>query len=285
MKSNITELVRGVSSLVTLPDVFIRINQLVEDPDSTTADIAKVISQDPSFSIRLLRVANSPFYGFPSAVDSISNAVSIIGTNQIRNMALATSVASTFDGLPNDLVSMEHFWKHSLYCALAARILAKQARSYDPDVMFTAALLHDIGELIIFNRLPENAKDALLMVLESGDEIPVYRAEQKIIGFDHAQVGGELAREWKLPNMLEECIEFHHNIRAAQRFPREVALVHIANVIALMSELGTLSTEDVSPIDPLAWSIVGLNADEAIQVTVDEARTAIIEAEELFLGK
>jgi putative nucleotidyltransferase with HDIG domain len=285
MNTKITELVQGVGGLVTLPDVFIRINQLVEDPNSTTAEIAKAIGQDPSFTVRLLRVANSSFYGLSSSIDTVSKAVSVIGTSQIRSLALATSVASSFDGLPNTLVSMEHFWRHSLYCALIARILAKQARKCDPDAVFTAALLHDIGELVIFNRLPQQAKDALLLVLDSADELPIYQAEQQIMGFDHAQVGGELSRQWKLPPMLEECIEFHHDVPSAQRFPREVALVHIANILALMAEIHTLDPGDVSPIDPRAWEIVGLDADEVMQATVAEAQAEIAEAEQLFLGK
>lgn len=285
MKTNIAELVRGVGSLVTLPDVFIRINRLVEDPNSAMADIARVAGQDPSFTVRLLRVANSSFYGFSSTVDTVQKAVSIIGTSQIRNLALATSVASAFEGLPNTLVSMENFWRHSLYCALAARILAKQARKCDPDALFTAALLHDIGGLVIFNRLPQQAKEALLLVLDSADELPVYQAERQVMGFDHAQVGGELARQWKLPKMLEECIEYHHDIWSAAHFPREVALVHIANILALMAEVQTLDPADVSPIDPRAWEIAGLDAGEAIQSAVGEAQEAIAEAEKLFLGK
>lgn len=284
MKADISELVRGVGELVTLPDVFIRINQLVSDPDSSIADIAQVISQDPSFTVRLLRVANSSFYGFQSTIDTVPKAVSIIGTSQIRSLALATSVARSFEGLPNSLVSMENFWKHSLYCALAARILARQVRPCDPDAVFTAALLHDIGELVIFNRLPQQAKEALLLVLDSADELPVYLAEQQILGFDHAQVGGELARQWKLPPMLEECIEFHHNIRTNLKHPREVALVHIANILALMAEVRTLDLKDVSPIDPLAWEIIGLDAAEAIQETVSAAQEEIAEAEALFIG-
>lgn len=284
MKTNIAELVRGVGGLVTLPDVFVRISQLVENPDSSTADIAKAVSQDPSFTVRLLRVANSSFYGLSSTVDTVPKAVAIIGTSQIRSLALATSVASSFDGLPNTLVSMEHFWRHSLYCALAARILAKKAGRCDADAVFTAALLHDIGELVIFNRLPEQAKEALLLVLDSADELPVYRAEQQIMGCDHAQVGGELARQWKLPPLLEECIEYHHSPRSDLRFAREVALVHIANICALMAEVQTLNPADVSPVDSGAWEIAGLD-EEVMQSTVQEAQQEIAEAERLFLGR
>ena len=283
MKTNAIELVRDVGGLVTLPNVFIRINQLVEDPNSSIADIAKAVSQDPSFTVRLLRVANSSFYGFSSTIDTVTKAVSVIGTSQVRNLALSMSVASSFAGLPNNLVSMANFWRHSLYCALVARIMARQAGRCDPEAMFTAGLLHDIGELVIFNRLPEQAKESLLLVMDNMDELPVYQAEQQIIGFDHAQVGGELARQWNLPPLLAECIAYHHYIGEAQRYPRETALVHLANILAMMAELDTLEPGDVSPVDPRAWEITGL-AETVIELVVREAQEEIVEAEKLFLG-
>lgn len=285
MKPTIIELVQSVDGLVTLPDVFVRINQLVENPNSSIADIVKVINLDPGFSIRLLRVANSSFYGFSSSIDTISKAVSVIGTSQIRNLALSTAVASSFAGLPNTLVSMENFWRHSLFCGLAARKLAMLTGKCDAEAVFTAGLLHDIGELVIFNRQPELAKEALLRVLDSGDVVPMYQAEQQTMGFNHAQVGAELARHWNLPSMLEECIAYHHDIQAAKRYPRETAIVHIANIFALMAEIQTLEPADVEPVDVTAWAITGLSEADAIAAVVHETQLEIIEAEKLFFGK
>lgn len=279
------ELVKGVGGLVSLPDVFIRINQQVEDPDSSLDDIVRVVSQDPSFTVRLLRVANSPFYGFSSAIETVARAVTLIGANQVRNLALSTSVAKTFAGLPNELVSMDNFWHHSLYCALAARILARRAGGrMDPEAMFTAGMLHDIGELVIFNRLPEQAKEALELVLDSGDEMPVHLAERQVMGMDHAQVGGELARQWNLPPLLCDCIEFHHDIGSARHCPRETAIVHIANVIALMAEVDTLDPADVEPVDSAAWEIAGMKAAETVEPVMREAQAELVEAKKVFLG-
>ena len=280
----IVELVRGVEGLVTLSHVFVRINQLIDDPDSSMADIAKAVSQDPSFTVRLLRVANSSFYGFSSSIDTVDKAVSVIGTSRIRSLALSMSVASSFAGLPNDLVSMDNFWRHSLYCAVIARILARRAGKCDPEAVFTAGLLHDIGELVIFNRLPEQAKEALLHVLDSVDDLPVFEAERQAMGFDHAQVGAELARQWNLPPLLTECIGCHHAIGEAQNYPREVALVHLANILAQMAEIDTLNLEDVSPADPDAWSIGGIDSGaDIVEEVVREAQEEIVELEELFI--
>jgi putative nucleotidyltransferase with HDIG domain len=284
MAISASDLVKDIGGLVTLPDVYLRINQLVEDSNSTTEDIARVVSRDPSFTVRLLRVANSALYGRSSTIDTVSRAVTLIGTLQIRSLALSMSVANSFSGLPNELVSMENFWRHSLLCALASRHLAKEARRCDPEALFTAGLLHDIGELVIFNRLPEQAKEALLIVLDSQDEVPIYQAERQVMGFDHSEVGGELARLWKLPPLLEDCIAHHHGIANATQFPRETALVHLANIIALMAELDTLDPDDVSPIDPQAWEITGLT-EESVEPAVRQAQEEIIEAEKLFLNK
>lgn len=278
------ELVNGVGGLITLPDVFIRINRLIEDPESTLDDIVRVASQDPSFTVRLLQVANSPFYGFSSSVETVARAVTLIGTGQVRNLALSTSVAKTFAGLPNALVSMDNFWQHSLYCALAARILAGRAGRMEPEAMFTAGMLHDIGELVIFNRLPEKAKEALERVLDSGDEMPVHRAEREVMGLDHAQVGGELARQWNLPPLLQECTAFHHDIGSAQHYPRETAVVHIANNLALMAEVDTLDPNDVPPFGERAWEIAGLSAEEVSEPVIREAQAEIAEARKAFLG-
>ena len=243
MGNSASDLVKDIDGLITLPDVYLRITRLIDDPNSSAADIAKAVNQDPSFTIRLLRVANSALYRFPSAVDTVAKAVSVIGTSQVRNLALSMSVASSFDGMLNELVSMPNFWRHSLYCALISRHLARQAGRCDRDALFTAGLLHDIGELVIFNRLPEQAKESLLLVLDSQDELPIHAAEHQVIGFDHSAVGGELARQWNLPPLLEECIAHHHEIAGARQHPREVALVHIGNVLALMAEVDSIEPE------------------------------------------
>lgn len=277
-------LVENISGLVTLPDVYLRINRLIEDPNSSSGDIAEAIGQDASFTVKLLKLANSALYRFPSSVDTVAKAVAIIGTSQIRSLALSLSVANSFDGLPNCLVSMQNFWKHSLLCALVARHLCKLARRCDADGLFTAGVLHDIGELIIFNRLPEQSREVLMMVLDSQEEIAVAEAEQRLIGFDHGAVGSALARRWNLPMLLQECIAWHHQPAKAEKHPREVAMIHIANALAQMAEVDDLDCEDAPPIDPAAWETAGLDP-EVIEEAVRAAQQEFVEIEQLFLGQ
>lgn len=282
MTANASELVTDISGLVTLPEVYLHINRIVEDPNCSASDIARAVSKDPSFTVRLLQIANSALYHFSSSVDTVEKAVILIGTSQIRNLALSMSAVRSFAGLPNELVSMENFWKHSLLCALAAKHLAREMRRCDPDSLFTAGLLHDIGELVIFNRLPEQAKESLVMVLDSMEELEVNEAERQVIGLDHAEVGGELARKWNLPPLIEECIACHHDIEKATRYPREVALIHIANVVAQMAELDSMDPFNVPPIAPRAWEITGLTED-AMEPAMRAAQEEVSEIEKLFL--
>jgi HD-like signal output (HDOD) protein len=155
-------------------------------------------------------------------------------------------------------------------------------RRCDPDAMFTAGLLHDIGELVIFNRLPTQSHEILQRVLESQDEVPVHVAEMEVLGFDHSTVGGELAHQWGLPPLLQACIAHHHDIAAAKVHQREVALIHIANVVALMAEVDTLDPDDVEPIDPRAWEVTGLDRD-VMEPAMRAAQAEVQEIEKLFL--
>ncbi len=244
--------------MVSLPQVSIRINEMVNSGNYKAADVGKLISQDPGLTVRLLKVANSPFYGLSKEVETVSRAVTILGSQQLRSLVLATSSIKAFEGIPNNLISMQDFWFHNIACGLAAKYLAENISGIDSETMFTAGLLHDIGELIIFKLLPEMGKQAILMTEDDPEEPEMYQTEKKLLGYDHADVGMELLKQWHLPLLFQECTGFHHNIEKASEHPREVAVVHIANAIAVMAELN--STEDDHPeINEKAWEITGLD--------------------------
>lgn len=255
------ELINDVSDLVSLPEVCVRINEMIEDPNSTADSIGKFISQDPALTVKLLKVANSPFYGFSTEIGTVSKAVAVLGTKQIRDLVLATSISGVFDDVNNDLITMKNFWRHSIYCGLIARNIAFESRKSPGEFVFIAGLLHDIGQLIIFSKMPELAKKALLLSVEGPEEMTLCRAEQELMGFDHTQVGGELIRHWKLPVCLQECVEFHHDPGQAYSCPAEVAIVHMANSIAAMAEVNVIDEQVVANIDPVAWEITGLDTD------------------------
>ena len=253
------QLVKKAQRLVSMPAIAMRIYDMVDDPHHSAQDIGKVISRDPALTARLLRIANSPFYGLPSEIETVSRAITILGTKQIRDLILATSVIKTFTGITNKLVTMENFWYHSMACGIAARHLAMKTRPERAESIFIAGLLHDIGQLILFNCMPEETGQALMLV-EEGAELQ--DAERRIIGFDHARVGGELIASWNLPDSLRECVEYHHDIDAAGECRYEVAMVHVASVIAIMDDLSTVDRPTAPVVDRRAWEMIGL--DESV---------------------
>ncbi len=271
MPVSLKEFTQDIDNLVSLPSVGVRVNEMVNNPSSSATDIGKVISQDPALTARLLRIANSPTYGLSTQVDTVSRAVAVIGIKRIRDLVLATSTITAFDKIPNELVTMENFWRHSLYCGLAAHLLAELRHIKNAETLFIAGLLHDIGQLVIFRKLPQEAKQALLLSIEGPDELALHKTEQRIIGFDHAQVGAELLRHWHFPELLIECVEFHHAPELAQKYPVETAIVHIANSLATLAEIDSVVEEDAVLTDPAAWSVAGLGK-EMIEPTVRAAQ-------------
>lgn len=245
------DLVRVGEKVPTLPYIFHQLNEAVNDPRSSMRDIAEIISTDQSLSARLLRIANSAFYGFPSRIETISRAVTIIGTQQLRDIALATSVIPVFSGMPVELVNMNSFWQHSIASGITARILANYHREPNIERFFVAGLLHDIGRLLIYSQEPEKAREALKQSASKNELLFV--AEYNQFGYDHGEVGGALLQHWGLPASLEEAVRHHHNPSFSKRFPLEVSTVHVSDIIANALKFGTSGERFVPPLESNAW--------------------------------
>jgi putative nucleotidyltransferase with HDIG domain len=283
MAASVEEVLEGIENLVSLPAACVRINEMVEDPHCSADDMGRVINQDPALAARLLRVANSPLYGVAGKIDTVARAVTLLGTRQVQALALATSAVRAFDGIPNNLVSMESFWEHSIYSALAARTLAMECLKSKRETVFVAGLLHDIGQLVLYYRLPELSSQALVAVMEGPGELEAQEAERELMGFDHAEVGGELVRRWGLPLNLQECVAFHHEPARATQYPVEVAIVHIANSIAALAELDSLDLHEAPRIHPVAWKLTGLHAD-IIESVVGGIQGQISDVRSVLMG-
>lgn len=252
-------IVRDVAGLVSLPEVVIRINELVDDPGSSAEDIGRAVSQDAGLTAQLLRLANSAMFGMSRQVETVGRAVAVLGTRQVRDLTLGITAARAFAGIPNDLVSMGSFWHHSVLAAVAARHVAEHSRRGRPESAFVAGLLHDVGQLVLFNKRPSESREALLMTIDAPGEPDLHLCERSILGFDHAAVGGALARKWRLPVSLQECIEFHHEPERAVQHPVDVAVVHIANSLAVLTEIESDDFLDAPEIHPIAWELTGLD--------------------------
>ncbi len=275
------KLVGDVAALVSLPEVVVRVNALVDDPATSAEDIGRAVAQDAALTSRLLKLANSAMFGMSREVDTIGRAIAVLGTRQVRDLTVGLCAARAFAGIPNELVSMGSFWHHSVLCAVAARQLASECERGRPDSSFVAGLLHDVGQLVLFNKLPEESRAALLMSIDEPNEPPLHLCERQLLGFDHAAVGGALARRWQLPASLAECMAWHHEPARATSHPLEVALIHIASSVAVLAEVESEELEDAPPIDPIAWQVTGLHPEAALRVAV-AAQRAVDEVKHLF---
>jgi len=277
-------LVDDAGELVSLPEVVLRIKELVNSENASIVEIGHVISQDPGLSARLLKIANSPTYGRMRGVDSIDRAVTLLGTTQIRDIILTTTAARLFDGIPNAIITVADFWHHSLYCALLAQVLAIHSEKGNADALFTAGLLHDIGHLVMFNRIPQVELAAIMLTVEGESSQDLLDAERELLSFDHTEVGANLAQLWQLPEFIVECIAWHHHPAQAQHHPSAVAHIHIANVIASLPFEDIPMAEDFKRIAPQAWEMAGLRMDD-VGAAVQEAQAQIGELQQTLFGQ
>lgn len=222
------DLVKGAVRLLSPPEILLRLNTLLEDPECPASALGQVIGRDPVLTARLLRLANSPFYGFPSRIDTVSRAVTVIGMQALRNLVLVTSAVDCLSRLP--VPDMRTYWLHSLRAAIAARVLALHCDVDEPEALFAAGLLHDIGRQIIAAKLPEIARELGIRAGDTG--MAVAEVEREVLGFDHAAVGAELLRAWRLPPTLCEPVAFHHRPLEATQTQLAAAIIHAADIIA-----------------------------------------------------
>jgi HD-like signal output (HDOD) protein len=256
MACDLSTLTKSGFQVPSLPIIFTRLNSAVNDPRASFTDISRIISEDPSLTARLLRIVNSALYSLPTKVETILRAVTIVGTQQVRDLALATSVVQLFKGIPEELMSMESFWRHSLACGVASRILATLRREANVEKYFVGGMLHDIGRLVICMDQPEPARISLIRCRKEGELLN--QVETELLGFDHAAVGGTLLRAWKLPDSIQEMVTFHHRPQQAHRFPVETAVIHVSDILTHVMELGSSGEQLIPPLAPQAWKHIGL---------------------------
>ena len=267
------ELAAQASELFTLPDIYLRLLKMVRDDNSDVNEIADLIALDVGLAARLLKMANSSFYNFPAQVDTVSRAITLIGSKELCNLVLATSVASSFKGVPTELIDMDSFWRHNVDTGLVARHLGKQAKIKDVERFFTVGLLHNIGKLLVLTQLPAAAEEIISL---SRDQQP-WEAEHQVLGYTYAQCGAELLRLWGLPEVLADAVYNQHLPQEAQVDVITAAILHISSRAATEMENDVKDEESINYlelIEPAAWICCGLEAtdlDDAIAFAQAEA--------------
>lgn len=252
-----TWLVERTSTVYSLPLFYERLNEAINHPRTSINDIARIITDDQGLTARLLRLANSPLFGWFGTVDSISKAVTIVGTQQLRDLALAASVMGVFTGIPPALMDMTSFWRHSVACGVIARTLATWRRVSNAERFFVAGILHDVGQLMLATALPPVMMELLLQSREALQ--PFHLAETERLGFDHADAGGALLHAWKIPANIADPVAYHHHPSRAEQFPLGAAIIHLADLICQAMDYGRSGEWCVPPLDPDAWERLGMS--------------------------
>jgi HD-like signal output (HDOD) protein len=244
-------LVNETESVYSLPLIYERLTEVINHPRSSIEDITRVISEDQGLTARLLKLANSPLFGYFSRIDSIGKAATIIGTQQLQAMALAVSVMEVFTGIPENLVNMKTFWQHSIACGITARALAIYRREANVERVFAAGILHDVGRLVICTAMPQFFTGLLIAGRE--EKALLFRMEEESLGFTHAEVGGRLLEKWRIPASIAEPVACHHSPDKARKFPLEAAFIHLADIICKSLGLGFNGERFVPPLEPSSW--------------------------------
>lgn len=208
----IEALLKGDLQLTTPPNIFFELKKVLDNPNKSLLDAAFVIEKDTALTAKLLKIVNSAFYGFPASIASVSRAITIVGSHEIQNLVLGAVIVDKFSSMPGVDFSMHDFWARSLKCALIARRIDAATGARYSEEIFTCGLLHDIGQLVLFRRIPILARE-VLMLLQSQQRVSLddeSKMEKAVIGFDHYETGAELCKSWKLPELIVESIRLHN---------------------------------------------------------------------------
>ncbi len=208
----ISRLVGGIETLPTPPIVFTQIQNILNNPNASAFDIGAILQEDAAMSAKVLKLTNSAYYGLTRTIESVKQAVIIIGLEAVKNLVLSASVFEMFSKRQIDEEFQDYFWRHSLATAFGARLLARGLKAqvnFDSEAGFSAGLLHDIGKMVISVYMTD-ARDEIKKLRERKTGMPDYALEGEVLGYTHAQVGAMLGDKWQLPKKLLEAIEFHH---------------------------------------------------------------------------
>ncbi len=253
--------------LPEIPSIVFELNDILSDPLRTAKDLAKVVSKSPSLTTTLLKIANSSYYGFSSRIDTLSRAITLVGTIELSSLSLAICAVTVFENIPKNVFDMHAFSKHSFACGLISRILAENMNTPQTEQLFVAGLLHDIGRIIIFKHFPQQARALLSGCMAS--EKNLYTQETNYLGCRHTDIARYLLQEWNFPLVLEDNI-FHHHKPMAAHNPIQASLIHLADIIVNAVGIGSSGENLVPPLQHEAWERLQL-PQSSFEVIITQA--------------
>ena len=277
-QDRVRRLVEKVHGLPTLPMMLSTINNMVLNPRTSAKEVAQLISTDPALTSKVLQVVNSPFYGFPNRITTVTHAIVILGFNTMKSIVLSSTIFDLFrkDSRAGGFDRAE-FWKHSIACGSAAKALGRRIGYSALEEIFIAGLLHDIGKLVLDQFLHEKYVAALEEARRR--EILLLEAEQEILGITHADVGAWLFEKWSLSRGLVETTRCHHNTSLAREAQKLAEVIHAADILARAVRYGSGGDGKIPALSESAWKSLGLGEalfDDLLQETGAEIEKATV---------
>lgn len=278
--SRVKQVVSNIRNLPTPPIVFHQIQKVINDPKTSAGQIASILSEDPAMSVKVLKLTNSAFYGLSREVDSVKQAVVIVGLEAIKNLVLSASVLDMFKGKHVNQEFEDKFWRHSLATAFCSRMMARRLRAkamVDADAAFSSGLLHDIGKIILCSFLPDEYR-RFDEERRRDTQAETYVVEDRVLGYNHTQIGSLLAMQWKLPHRLTEAITFHHHPQLSESEEPLVHVVHLANYISKKTFYDSDESHLTGACDPRVLITLGIQETDMDGLT-DLLREEYLKAE------
>ncbi|MCD6272983.1 MAG: HDOD domain-containing protein [Deltaproteobacteria bacterium] len=257
-QAKLNRIIRKIEDLPTLPRTVLRITELVNNPRTSAQDLAGVVVDDQVLTARLLRLVNSSFYGFPRKVSTVTGAIVLLGFDAIRNLLLTTSILELFSNKKRKTgFNREKLWDHSIGCAVGAKIIGSYLKYERIEELFVSGILHDIGKIVEMLFLPKDFAQIVSIVEQ--ENILLFSAEERILGYTHADIGRLLAQRWSLPAKIEAVIANHHQPDAADGFMLEAAIIHLADILCRALDIGSGGDHRIPPLNKSAWEVLELN--------------------------
>ncbi|WP_339734371.1 HDOD domain-containing protein [uncultured Gimesia sp.] len=284
-ESKLNQILNMVRAVPTLPEVAQELSRLAGDPTASAQDMAHVAEADLGLAAQILRVVNSSFFGFSRQISTIPQAIVVLGTHGVRNIALGLTVSTLRPQLNTDsqLFDVDDFWRHSLSVAIGARQLARELVICDPEEAFLAGLLHDIGKLILIESCAEQYQE--LITAANTNNQPLHVLEETQLGFNHADVGFALCERWKIPDSVAYSVQNHHHwnceMPLATKQNQLLFLVNSANNLTKVSGIGFSGNACVTPFC-MQTSFSHGSLTEALQNTLESLPLEVAHTEHLF---
>jgi len=273
-RTEIKRIIKDTKSLPTLPGVIAKLGSLAENNSVSVHEMARVVSSDQVLSAKVLRLVNSAFYGFSGRVSTVSNALILLGVNVVKSLAISSSI---FEIMEKNVVGL---WEHSMGVAVTANVMSKRLKLPEPEETSTAALLHDIGKVIIKIKLQEDYSHLSALINEDG--MMMIEAERELLEADHAEIGEWLGQNWLLPEKLIEPIACHHDVARSKLHQLKTSVVHVSDILIKASGFGFSGDNIVPLIQPVAWKKLGLN-DQLLAAIIEEVEEKLVEVKNFSL--